>query len=295
MKIKNDDITFANHLLKNGFKNELLLFLKLVKKNRDLEKNRFIAENNNKIVVAIHQPAYFGWLGYFHKIFNSDKFIILDDVFASKQSYLNRTLVMNNKQKKFLTIPIQKFNSHTLIKDIKIDLTKNFKKNHLNLILNYYNHEKHFKEIYNFFQETLHDAGNHKYLIDITTEITKKIIKFLNIDSEIYFSSEIDDKKEFSKDKRNYFLTKKINGNIYFSGIAAKEYQDPKNIPNNLRVIYQDFWNYLDLEFSNDKNFMNGLSILDFLFKFGKAKTIEVLKNYNYYILNKESFSFKNI
>ncbi|MEC8198310.1 MAG: WbqC family protein, partial [Pseudomonadota bacterium] len=42
------------------------------------------------MIVAIHQPNYFPWLGYFRKMIEADVFIFLDDVQFSKGSYTNR-------------------------------------------------------------------------------------------------------------------------------------------------------------------------------------------------------------
>ena len=35
--------------------------------------------------IAIHQPEYLPWLGYFKKIMNSEIFVILDDVQFEKK------------------------------------------------------------------------------------------------------------------------------------------------------------------------------------------------------------------
>jgi hypothetical protein len=36
------------------------------------------------MTVAIHQPNYIPWLGFFHKMKNSDIFVLLDNVKHSK-------------------------------------------------------------------------------------------------------------------------------------------------------------------------------------------------------------------
>ena len=60
------------------------------------------------MVVAIHQPNYFPWMGYFDKINRCDKFIFLTDSFRSKNDkYLTRTMIINNNSKtQYLTIPL---------------------------------------------------------------------------------------------------------------------------------------------------------------------------------------------
>ena len=58
------------------------------------------------MIVAIHQPNYLPWLGYFHKIMIADTFISLDDVQYSKNSYTNRVQIYGGEHPKWMTIPI---------------------------------------------------------------------------------------------------------------------------------------------------------------------------------------------
>ena len=48
----------------------------------------------SKITVAIHQPAYLSWLGYFDKIMRSDIFLFLDTVQFEKDSFINRNQIL---------------------------------------------------------------------------------------------------------------------------------------------------------------------------------------------------------
>ena len=56
-------------------------------------------------VVAIHQPNFFPWLGYFDKILKSDEFVFFDDCQFPKKggAWCNRVklLIINNKNNKF--------------------------------------------------------------------------------------------------------------------------------------------------------------------------------------------------
>ena len=57
--------------------------------------------------VAIHQPNFLPWQGYFYKILNCDIFIFLDHVGFSKGSYTNRVKVMSPSGPKWLTVPVK--------------------------------------------------------------------------------------------------------------------------------------------------------------------------------------------
>ena len=61
-------------------------------------------------LVAIHQPNFFPWLGYFDKIFRSDTFVFLDDVQIQKTgaSWSNRVKMMVAKEPHWVTAPIQR-------------------------------------------------------------------------------------------------------------------------------------------------------------------------------------------
>ena len=58
------------------------------------------------IKVAIHQPNFFPWMGYFHKIANCNTFVYLDDVQFSNGSVTGRTKIMVNDKPSWLSIPI---------------------------------------------------------------------------------------------------------------------------------------------------------------------------------------------
>ncbi len=58
-------------------------------------------------IVAIHQPNYLPWLGYFAKMARADVFVFLDDVQFSKQSYINRVQILRDDGcSRWLTVPV---------------------------------------------------------------------------------------------------------------------------------------------------------------------------------------------
>lgn len=58
------------------------------------------------MIVAIHQPNYFPWLGYFRKIADADIFIFLDDTQYTKNSYINRVQISAPGGARWLTVPV---------------------------------------------------------------------------------------------------------------------------------------------------------------------------------------------
>lgn len=56
--------------------------------------------------VAIHQPQYLPWLGYFDKLESADVFIFLDTVQFKKHEWQNRNRIRTKEGWQWLTVPI---------------------------------------------------------------------------------------------------------------------------------------------------------------------------------------------
>jgi hypothetical protein len=59
------------------------------------------------VVIAIHQPNYLPWLGYFRKLARADVFVFLDHAQFSKGSYTNRVQILRDGKAAWLTQPVQ--------------------------------------------------------------------------------------------------------------------------------------------------------------------------------------------
>ena len=75
------------------------------------------------LIVAIHQPNFFPWLGYFDKIARADVFCLLDHVQFPKKggTYINRVQVLVQGAAAYVTVPVERNYSGVLpINQMKI-------------------------------------------------------------------------------------------------------------------------------------------------------------------------------
>ena len=65
---------------------------------------KFNKDNDMNLVIAIHQPNFFPWLGFFDKINRSDIFIILDHVLNNPRDplWIKRVQIISNGEPFFL-------------------------------------------------------------------------------------------------------------------------------------------------------------------------------------------------
>src|SRR5437868_12405913 len=100
------------------------------------------------MIVAIHQPNYAPWLGYFVKIARSDLFVFLDDAQYSKNSYTNRAQIDAAGTAKWLTVPVS-YSFGDPINRVRAADAK-WRDNHLGMLRQYYGKAPAFNETWDF-------------------------------------------------------------------------------------------------------------------------------------------------
>ncbi len=102
-------------------------------------------------VIAIHQPNFIPWLGYFNKIYSADVFVVLDNVdyqSGNANSITNRTKIKTAQGELFIFVPVKKNANSKLIKDIAIDNQQPWQKKMLKTIQLNYSTAKFFNEVF---------------------------------------------------------------------------------------------------------------------------------------------------
>ena len=226
------------------------------------------------MIVSIHQPNFFPWMGYFDKINRSDKFIFLTYSLRSKNDkYLTRTKILNNNSKpQYLSIPLGI--KQISINQLMMPVDQQWKAKLLNIIKESYRDSNHFDEVYKDIKELF--MCEHEFFTDYSINIIKFCILKLNIDTKLYVDTDFDQDFGLSN-LRNVALCKKVGGDIYLSGNGAKVYNDNKLYKDNsLNLIYQDYIAPTYVQISN--KFIPGLSIMDVIFNCGYRETENLLK-----------------
>lgn len=80
------------------------------------------------MTVAIMQPYYMPYIGYFQMINAVDSFVFYDDVNFINRGWVNRNRILVNNESSYITIPLLKASQHKLINEIEINHDKNLDK-----------------------------------------------------------------------------------------------------------------------------------------------------------------------
>jgi len=221
--------------------------------------------------VAIHQPQYLPWPGYFNKILQADIFVFLDDVQYKKNEWQNRNRIKSATGEIWLTVPVH-YRFGQKINEVEIDNKIFWQKDHLKTISVCYRKAKYFDKFFPYIEKLL--SKKYKMLVEVNIESINIILSYLGINKKIVLSSEL--KVEGEKTKRLVNICKKLGCDIYISGSGAKEYLVVEEFKkNNINVLFQE---YTTPEYPQlFGKFIPNLSIIDMIFNVGKEETLRLI------------------
>ena len=226
------------------------------------------------MIVAIHQPEYLPWLGFFKKMMNVELFVFLDDVQFRKKGWQNRNRIRINDGTTLLSIPVHT-HSYPKINEVTIDNEKNWSIRHKKSILYNYARAPYFDEIKDFIESIF--EKKFQYLVDLNTEIIKFIMNELEIKSKIVFSSELEISKKASD--RVLDICKAVDADHYITGTfwAESNLRVEEFKKSNIDVEFQKFQHPIYKQIHGE--FIPEMSIIDLLFNEGRKEAKKILQN----------------
>jgi WbqC-like protein family len=229
--------------------------------------------------VAIHQPNYLPWLGYFYKILSSDVFVILDSVdyqSGNSSSITNRTRIKAANGELLITVPVVKPKETKRIDTIAIDNKQNWQRKHLNSLKTAYGKSRYFDEVYTLIEAAL--TGGFDYIADLNTGLIELVCSYLHIETPMVRSSRMGLADEAEKNQRIIEICKRVEASSYLSGNGARKYNNDDLFKTNaIELKYSQFSapSYLQLH----GEFVPDLSVVDCLFNCGKDARLLLKSN----------------
>jgi hypothetical protein len=226
------------------------------------------------MIVAIHQPNYAPWFGYFAKAASADVFVFLDDVQFSKNSYINRVQVDALGQAKWLTVPV----SHKFGDPINAvrAADEGWRAAHLHALKTYYRDASSAKDVLAFL-EKIYGALPGDNIAATNRALIEAVSVRLGVGPKFVTSSSFG-VGELRGDDRLIEIVRRVDPSAtYLSGKGGANYQDPaKFVAAGIGLTYASF---VHPEYDQGHTtFVRGLSILDALFRLGFDGTAALLK-----------------
>ena len=238
--------------------------------------------------LAIMQPYFFPYLGYFQLIHAVDKCILYDNVNYIKKGWVNRNRLLEmNKTPVYIYLPLKQSSSNKLIKEIEIDNTKPWKTTFLKIIEHNYKRSNFFEEVYPIIKDIImFDEAN---LSRFNYNLLKTICTELKIEMRLYFKSEeyeqiemeiCNEDKFYRMHSRIIEICKYEKAETYVNPIGGQELYNKKYFGSyGIELLFLNTQEYHYEQ--NSREYFDHLSIIDVLMNCGKEKTIRMLGRYD--------------
>jgi len=223
--------------------------------------------------VAVHQPQYLPWLGYFDKMDRADCFVLLDHVQFKKNEWQNRNRIKTAAGWQWLTVPVlHRFPQ--AISEVGVNNRARWSRKHLQaLVLNYAaapffeTHRAFFEEVY---------SRQWAQLIDLALETLGYLVDALGIQTKLVPASSLALREAEGKTERLIAICQALGGDTYLSGCGGLDYLDRQRFADaGIRLSFQDF--RCPAYPQRFGPFEPNLSVVDLLFNCG-SQSLSVLR-----------------
>ncbi|MCX9081611.1 MAG: WbqC family protein [Candidatus Methanoperedens sp.] len=228
--------------------------------------------------VAMMQPAFIPWQGFFELIHNSDVFIFLDDFQFSAQSYHQRNRLFVNKDRiDWYIVPVQKSISFKLpLNQTITNETTFWRKKMWKRIQQNYSGAKYYYEFAPFIEKWL--STPMESLAAQNIAFIKYVCEQLDIRPEFRLSSQYPSGSHRSV--RVVELLRSCHADSYFCAKGSFLYMLEDGIfpLHDIAVFFQDFQPGSYQQIGSPGKFIQHLSIIDALMNIGAEGTAELVK-----------------
>lgn len=229
--------------------------------------------------VAIMQPYFFPYIGYFHLIQSVDLFISFDDVNFIKKGWINKNQILAKDIAHPIALPIKQLSQNKKINESFIFEPAESKSSILRMINDSYRKKAPF------FEENIQLIQDLLLLEDdniavYNSKILRGLAEYLNIETQFKYSSEIPHNKELKGPEKIIELVKSVGSTSYVNAVGGKDLYDKTEF--NKQGIELKFIQSSPVVYDQKQSsFVPYLSIIDVLMFTGRAKTIELIQQFS--------------
>jgi len=225
--------------------------------------------------LAILQPSYLPWLGYFDQMARCDRFLFLDDTQYTRRDWRNRNKIRTRDGWAWLTVPVrQKHHFTQSLLETRIDNSSDWRNRHRKAVQHSYAKAPYFDLYFPYLQSVWNREWD--FLVDLCLETTLHLAKVLHIATPTQRSSEMP--ASGAKAEKILNLCKHMEATRYLTGDLARDYLCEEDfLRNGIQVEYHEYGHPTYTQ--RFSGFVPYLSVIDLLFNYGDESLKILLKD----------------
>lgn len=220
--------------------------------------------------LAIMQPYFLPYIGYWQLISAVDVFVVYDNIKYTKKGWINRNRFLQNGREALFSLPLKKDSDFLNVVDR--ELAADFSPDKLlNQFRGAYSRSPHFKEVHPLLEDILRfeDRNLFRYIHHSIV----RLCQHLGLSAKIIVSSEVPINHDLKSQEKVLALCRALGAEVYVNPIGGQELYSK----NDFEVRGVDLCFVKSLPFSypqGDSEFVSWLSILDVMM-FNKTDQIK--------------------
>ena len=241
-----------------------------------------IIEKQALMKIAIMQPYFLPYIGYFSLIKHTDRFILLDEVQFIRHGWIERNRVLKeNDGWLYIKVPLKKHNRDSLIKEVLIDSTRiNWQQKISAQIKHYKKYAPYYSQVLRLLRRIF--SVKYSRIAELNKQALEIICDYLNIHSEIEIFSEmkINIEKPKAPDEWALNICKAI-GNVkeYWNPPGGQHFFDRKKYQKqNINLKFHKL-NFIEYD-QRRQPFIPLLSVIDTMMFNSVEEVNTMLDNY---------------
>ena len=233
------------------------------------------------MTLAIMQPYFMPYIGYFSLIKHTDHFIIFDTPQYMRHGWIERNRILKqNCEPIFIRIPLKKHKRETSINKLIVNNSENWKAKIFAQLVPYKKKAPNYWRVIQLLKEIF--EFNSDSIVEINYNSLKKISEYLGIPTPISIWSDMDIKIENvnAPDEWALNICKALNADVYYNPTGGTSFFDRTKYEKagiDLRFLKINPIKYT--QFSN--KFIPNLSIIDVLMFNSVESVTQMLNNYD--------------
>lgn len=226
--------------------------------------------------IGIMQPYFFPYIGYWQLINAVDVFVVYDNIQHTKKGWINRNRFLQNGKDVVFSIPLKKDSDFLDVKDRTISADFNIIKL-LNQIKEAYKNAPYFEQAFSHFKSVV--SNNETNLFNYIAFSIKETCKYLNIESKIIKSSDIDINHGLKSQDKVLAICQNIGTNTYINAIGGQElYSKELFSEHGIDLKFIKSKSIIYKQFNNE--FVPWLSIIDVMMFNNQEEISKMLDSY---------------
>jgi hypothetical protein len=228
--------------------------------------------------LAVMQPYFFPYLGYWQLINFVDTFVVYDDVNYINKGWINRNRILVNGEAHMITLFLQKSSQNKQINNILVGSNKS---KLLKTIGNAYKKAPYFTKVYPLVEQLMND--NEQNLSKFLGNTIETLTKFLDLSTKIVFSSALTYDREAKGQNKIIKIAEYLQASTYVNPVGGKALYDQTVFGcHKIKLEFLESNNFYYKQFDN--YFVPSLSIIDVMM-FNKKSEIKFYLDRSYSLL----------